>query len=268
MIDKSKANPRTFARLGYAIIILIFGGIGGWAATARLDSAVIAPGVVVLENNRQTVQHLEGGIVSEIHIQEGGIRCSKEISSSRWTGWQRVAISRCSSFDGILHARWKPGCWPSAICSTPSSFREDLQESSDPQVASAIEDQISAFESRRLVLDSQVLVLQARIEQLGEQIEGLELQRRAFDRRMATPGRTACQVSYWRTERGPGAQFTGSTGRQLHPAGGTAWQRHVGYCAQPLAAKTKPRCRSSRQSVSTAKEPARRWTQYARISGS
>jgi len=184
MIDKSKANPRTFARLGYAIIILIFGGIGGWAATARLDSAVIAPGVVVLENNRQTVQHLEGGIVSEIHIQEGdSVQQGDlliEMDRVAARGNLEVLVIR-RNIARALEAR----LLAERNLLDTIVFPEDLQESSDPQVASAIEDQISAFESRRLVLDSQVLVLQARIEQLGEQIEGLELQRRAFDRRMA-----------------------------------------------------------------------------------
>ncbi|MBN8919178.1 MAG: biotin/lipoyl-binding protein, partial [Rhizobiales bacterium] len=42
-----------------------------WSTTARLDSAVLAPGVVSVETNRKTVQHLEGGIVREILVHDG-----------------------------------------------------------------------------------------------------------------------------------------------------------------------------------------------------
>ena len=45
--------------------------LGGWSAVAKLDSAVTAPGIVAVENSRKSVQHLEGGIVDKILVQEG-----------------------------------------------------------------------------------------------------------------------------------------------------------------------------------------------------
>lgn len=58
-------------RLGYGAILLCFGGLGAWAGIATLASAALAPGVVSADGGRKTVQHLEGGIVREIHVQEG-----------------------------------------------------------------------------------------------------------------------------------------------------------------------------------------------------
>ena len=43
----------------------------GWSLFAHLDSAVIARGVVVADSHRKTVQHLEGGILRELLVQEG-----------------------------------------------------------------------------------------------------------------------------------------------------------------------------------------------------
>ena len=57
--------------VGYAIIIVAFGICGSWAAFARLDSAVVATGVVTVETSRKTVAHLEGGIVRQILVREG-----------------------------------------------------------------------------------------------------------------------------------------------------------------------------------------------------
>ncbi|MFG1379882.1 biotin/lipoyl-binding protein, partial [Xanthobacter autotrophicus] len=65
------SDYHAMARIGYAIIAFTFLGVSGWAALARVDSAVIAPGVVAVESKRQVVQHLEGGIVAEILVREG-----------------------------------------------------------------------------------------------------------------------------------------------------------------------------------------------------
>ena len=58
-------------RLGVALIVFVFLGLGGWAALAPLDSAADAPGQVTVENYRKTIQHLEGGIVSNIFVKDG-----------------------------------------------------------------------------------------------------------------------------------------------------------------------------------------------------
>src|SRR5262245_28054951 len=56
---------------GFAVIAFFFGGFGSWSTLAVLDSAALAPGVVVVESSRKTVKHLEGGIVAEILVSEG-----------------------------------------------------------------------------------------------------------------------------------------------------------------------------------------------------
>ena len=53
------------------IVLLFFGGLGSWAALSPLESAAIAPGRITVASNRKTVQHLEGGIVRDILVQEG-----------------------------------------------------------------------------------------------------------------------------------------------------------------------------------------------------
>ena len=56
---------------GTAIVAFILFGIGGWAATMELGSAVIASGSLVVDSNVKKVQHLSGGIVKEILVHEG-----------------------------------------------------------------------------------------------------------------------------------------------------------------------------------------------------
>ena len=57
--------------IGMSILLITFGGFGMWAVFAPLDSAALAPGVVTVKSYRKTVQHLEGGIVSEILVTDG-----------------------------------------------------------------------------------------------------------------------------------------------------------------------------------------------------
>ena len=57
--------------MGYLVIFLTFGVLGGWSAFARLDSAVVAPGIVTLESSRKIIQHFEGGIIKNILVHEG-----------------------------------------------------------------------------------------------------------------------------------------------------------------------------------------------------
>lgn len=70
-ISDADDSGRPEIRAGLIALLVFFVGFGGWAALAPLDAAVVAPGVVVVSGNRQTVQHRDGGVVSRLAIQEG-----------------------------------------------------------------------------------------------------------------------------------------------------------------------------------------------------
>src|SRR5690348_7823626 len=50
-------------RFGMWMVVAVFGVFGLWSVTAPLDSAAVAQGQVVVDSNKKTIQHLEGGIV-------------------------------------------------------------------------------------------------------------------------------------------------------------------------------------------------------------
>jgi HlyD family type I secretion membrane fusion protein len=64
---------RVMMRVAAGVIIFTFGMLGGWSAIAHIDSAVVADGTVAVESNRKTIQHLEGGIVSELLVRDGDV---------------------------------------------------------------------------------------------------------------------------------------------------------------------------------------------------
>jgi HlyD family secretion protein len=75
--SKADANPtaRWKARgplmAGYLALAVLVLGFGGWSVTATISGAIIAPGQIEVEQNRQVVQHLTGGVVGEIRVKEG-----------------------------------------------------------------------------------------------------------------------------------------------------------------------------------------------------
>ena len=59
--------------INYGVKSLIFCGLIflGWALCLPIQSASIAEGIVVLDFNKKTIQHLEGGIIDQILVKEG-----------------------------------------------------------------------------------------------------------------------------------------------------------------------------------------------------
>lgn len=57
--------------VGYLALIVLVGGFGGWSMTSLISGAIIAPGQIEVEQNRQIVQHPTGGQVGEILVREG-----------------------------------------------------------------------------------------------------------------------------------------------------------------------------------------------------
>ena len=70
-----RANRESYSNryflIGWGTIALIFGGLITWSIFAPFEGAVLTTGQIAGESNQQAVQHLEGGIVSEIYVREG-----------------------------------------------------------------------------------------------------------------------------------------------------------------------------------------------------
>ena len=69
--DDATISDRRFRIIGFSIILIVFFGFGTWAAVAPISSAAHAPGKIRVESKRQTVQHLEGGIVKTLPVRDG-----------------------------------------------------------------------------------------------------------------------------------------------------------------------------------------------------
>lgn len=178
-----KPSTRPVALMGYAIIFVMFGVFGSWAAVAKLDSAVFAPGTISLEGNRKVVQHLEGGIVAEILVEEADsvsegdilIKLSDvEARSNLDVLTTRLDVAK------VTEARLLAERELAGTIALPN----DLRKADSAIIQSSFKDQADLFQDRRSILKSRTDILAVRVEQTNTQIEGLELQKSALERRL------------------------------------------------------------------------------------
>ena len=172
-------NPKPFMIAGYVVIALTFGVAGLWAATAKLDKAIIAPGEVEVATNRREIQHLEGGIVKNISVAEGQkVKAGDvliELSDIQARSNLQVVTIRlriAQATEARLQA--ERNLKDSII------FPQELLIDNTPEVVTAIADQRQIFADRTSVLKSQENILVSRIDQLTREAQGLGEQKAAY----------------------------------------------------------------------------------------
>ncbi|TWG53150.1 HlyD family type I secretion periplasmic adaptor subunit [Aminobacter sp. J44] len=179
---KNRSNPKPFIVAGYSIIALTFGVVGVWAATAKLDRAVIAPGVIDVASNRKEIQHLEGGIIEEINVEEGQQVKAGEVMM-RLNDVQARANLRVLTIRQHIAEATAARLQAERRMAEDFELSEELLKDPSPEVQLAVADQREIFNDRKSILSSQVSILTSRIEQLQRELEGLEDQKQAFAKR-------------------------------------------------------------------------------------
>jgi len=183
MTGSSEAPSDSYWRAalcGWLIIALFFGGFGAWAAFAPLNGAVVANGVVKVEGNRKSVQHLDGGIVKDLRVKEGDRVGAGDVLIVLDDTQARAEFEVLSEQYLVLRA-------------TEVRLLAELAGETDlvmpPELAARKQDfyarniwagQIKQFESRRAALEGQRQVIGEKIHQLASQIDGAIAQASAF----------------------------------------------------------------------------------------
>ena len=70
---RSAAKSSHAARVAFWAVLLGLGSFLLWASLAPLDEGVPTPATVSIDTKRKAVQHLSGGIVSEVLVREGDL---------------------------------------------------------------------------------------------------------------------------------------------------------------------------------------------------
>ena len=160
---------------GGLVILVGFAGFLLWAALVPLEGGVVASGRLVGETDRQTVQHLDGGIVSEILVKEGDrveagqVLLRLETLADR----ERVGVlARKHSNLLVRQARLIGLRLGAASWKLPAALRPAIAR--DSALSEMVELQRQLFESERSSLQAQSAVLEQREQQQGSMISALQ----------------------------------------------------------------------------------------------
>lgn len=190
---------------GLALLIL---GFGGWASFSEISGAVIAPGQIEVDQNRQVVQHPDGGVVAQILAQEGdSVRQGQlliQLDATRLGS--ELAIIEGQLFElmarrGRLEAERDDK--PEPVYDT--LLRDSAASNQDAAVLMAGQSQLLAarrasraqevaqLAKRRSQIDTQITGISAQSQALGQQLELIEQelkdQQTLLDRGLAQAGR-------------------------------------------------------------------------------
>ena len=183
--ETAPTGTRTIVLAGLAVVAVTFAGFFGWAAFAKLSSAVIASGTVTVDSNRKAIQHMEGGIVERIAVRNGDavhegallVRLDETRARASLAILQGKLDEALANEARLLAERRdaKTVVFPPAL----------LVRRDEPQVDDSLRGQESLFAARRATLKGEIGIYQERIAQVGEQIRGLRAQQESKTRQIA-----------------------------------------------------------------------------------
>lgn len=175
-VEAAPKEARYFAHLGFGVAAIVFGVLIAWSLLAPIDGAVIAGGQVVVEGNRKTIQHLEGGVVAEIFVREGDL---VEENTVLLRLDNKAQSANLALIDGQLAELYARRARLGAERDNLEGMSAPVGETavlSRPDFAEKLRGQTALFEARRTTRKTQADLLQQSIIQQQERIAGLQAQ--------------------------------------------------------------------------------------------
>lgn len=159
--------------LGFLVFFLLFGGVGYWMVQARLSGAVIASGVVSVQGKPKTIQHLDGGIVTEIPVENGDLveegalilRLDDTVLMSNMEIYENRLHEALSKRDRLISENSK--------LSSLEFSNKEIDELEFNASVSARDGQKELFRARRKRRYGQLSQLEEKIEQFRSQRQGV-----------------------------------------------------------------------------------------------
>lgn len=177
----SRLSMRGPVVLGLAATLILVVGFGLWSITARISGAIVAPGQIEVAQDRQIVQHPDGGVVEAILVSEGArveagdplIRLDGSALRSDLT----IVEGQLSEL-AVRSARVEAERDGAAVL----SFDPDILALAArvPEVAAQLDGQKRLFEARTATIEEQRALLTQRIGQITEQSNGIVAQTAAL----------------------------------------------------------------------------------------
>ena len=157
--DYVAGNPLPSGRAVANLVILLIISALIWAYFARLDEVSSAPGEVIPQGQVKVIQHLEGGIVSEIHVFEGQPVAKGALLVRLALGLNSANVAELRlQIDGLKIKRTR---LMAEAAAKPLRFSEKLIKT----VPYLVRSERATFESRRRQNSATLSVLRSRTRQ-------------------------------------------------------------------------------------------------------
>ncbi len=163
---------------GFLVLAVLVGGFGTWAAVTRITGAVIAPGRIEVDQNRQVVQHPDGGVVAEILVKEGDSVAEGDllVRLDPVELQSELAVVEGQLFEVLARrARFEAERDSAAAL----VFDPLIATSDNPVAAELMEGQQRLFEARLDSAEAEKDQLSKRRDQIRDQIIGIQAQQEA-----------------------------------------------------------------------------------------
>lgn len=162
---------------GLAVVFLLLGGFGIWAALAPLAESSVAVGKISADLDKKTLQHLEGGVIESILVKDGdGVKKGDLLLKLRDVHIKSQLDTYKTQYDdaSALYARLV------AQRDTKDSvaYPEELENESIKQ------EQNNIFYTTKKTIEDEKIISQNRVVQLENQIDGLNSLLRAKESRL------------------------------------------------------------------------------------
>lgn len=162
------------ARWGVALVMFFVLAFGSWGCLVPLDGGAVAAGIVNPDSGKKTIQHLEGGIISELPVREGErvkagqpivvLESTQARAAHETLVQQRLSLVARKARLEAERAGLTRIDWPAELRMAQSTIKPVLDA------------QQEVFDTRRQTHASRREILAQRIEQLLHQIKGFEAQ--------------------------------------------------------------------------------------------
>lgn len=179
-----KIDEHPYRLLGWTIITITFVLMLSWSALAALDSAVVANGRIYVASLNKSVQHLDGGLVKSIAVQDGDLVEAGQLLLSldripleiKLENINEQLIETQASLERLAVER-------DALAAL--TFSDALKARTQRMNAQSIlETQRQLFASRRQALRSEQAILRQRLVKTQQEINGTREMMRTLRNRL------------------------------------------------------------------------------------
>lgn len=170
------AETRWLSYIGLGVLAALVVTMVVFCFVAKIEGAVISPGIVKVDLNKKEVQHQDGGIVKAVLVRDGqqvsqgdtlielsdvGVDASVELLSTQLEGEQARKARLQAEKDFLPEVHFPP---------------ELMAQAHQPTVSQILTKERGLFTVRRQTLNSQIALMEAQIDEVKDEVDALDRQ--------------------------------------------------------------------------------------------